>query len=77
MTFIFPDDKLDVRVPPTENDMRTELKWTIVEWLEKEERSQAYLARKANMSEEHLSRIMNGHCEPKESTEEKIMSVIK
>ena len=57
--------------------MRTELKWIIVEWLEKEERSQAYLARKANMSEEHLSRIMNGHCEPKESTEEKLMSVIK
>ncbi len=49
----------------------------IQDWLVQEERSQAYLARKANISQEQLSRIMNRKHKPNRNTESKILSVIK
>ena len=49
----------------------------IQDWLVQEERSQAYLARKANISQEQLSRIMNRKHKPNRNTENKILSVIK
>ncbi len=49
----------------------------IQDWLVQEERSQAYLARKANISQEQLSRIMNRKHKPNRNTENKILSIIK
>ena len=48
----------------------------IQDWLVQEERSQAYLARKANISQEQLSRIMNRKHKPNRKTVSKILSVI-
>ena len=49
----------------------------IKEWLEENERSQAWLARQSDISPENLNRIIKGHIEPKFSTMEKIYEVIK
>ena len=47
------------------------------DWLLQEERSQAYLARKAEVSPEQLNRILHDKHEPTERTVNKILSVIK
>ena len=49
----------------------------IQDWLVQEERSQAYLARKANISQEQISRIINRKHKTNRNTENKILSVIK
>ena len=36
----------------------------VEEWLEEEERTQTYLARRAHVSAEHLNRCLMGHSEP-------------
>lgn len=46
-------------------------------WLDNNERSQAWLARKSGVSPETLNRILQGHREPKISTLEKITTIIK
>ena len=57
--------------------MSYKVKWLIKDYLEKEERSQAWLARKSGISEEHISRLLNDKHEPREDTVEKILVVIK
>lgn len=57
--------------------MSYKVKWLIKDYLEKEERSQAWLARKSGVSEEHISRLLNDKHEPREDTVEKILVVIK
>jgi len=54
-----------------------DIKNKIKEWIASEERSQAYLARKIGMSEEHISRLLNGKHKPHKTTVEKILEVIK
>ena len=54
-----------------------EIKNIIQDWLLQEERSQAYLARKAEVSPEQLNRILHDKHEPTERTVNKILSVIK
>lgn len=41
-----------------------ELRRTIMAWLEREERSQNFLARKAGLDSTYLSTILNGHRKP-------------
>ena len=53
------------------------IKNRIEDWLREEERSQAYLARKAEVSPEQLNRILHDKHEPTERTVNKILSVIK
>ena len=50
---------------------------TILDWLKDNERSQAWLARHAEISPEYLNRILNGVYEPSEKTMRKIHEVIK
>ena len=56
---------------------KEDVKNMIQEWLVQEERSQAYLARKAEVSPEQLNRILHDKHEPTERTVNKILSVIK
>jgi predicted transcriptional regulator len=51
--------------------------YEIKEWLIKNERSQAWLARHSGVSPENLNRILQGHIEPRWGTIEKIFTVIK
>ena len=51
--------------------------YVIKEWLIENERSQAWLAKKAEVSPENLNRILQGHIEPRWRTMEKIFTVIK
>ena len=53
-----------------------DIKNKIRAWIASEERSQAYLARKVGMSEEHISRLLNGKHKPHKATVEKILEVI-
>jgi transcriptional regulator with XRE-family HTH domain len=53
-----------------------DIKNKIREWIASEERSQAYLARKIGMSEEHISRLLNGRHKPNKSTVDKILELI-
>ena len=50
---------------------------TILDWLKENERSQAWLARHAEISPEYLNRILNGVYEPSDKTMRKIYEVIK
>ena len=50
---------------------------TILDWLKENERSQAWLARHADISPEYLNRILNGVYEPSDKTMKKIYEVIK
>mgnify|MGYP003153288262 CR=1 FL=1 len=52
------------------------IKNRIEDWLREEERSQAYLARKAEVSPEQLNRILHDKHEPTERTVNKLLSVI-
>lgn len=56
---------------------KEDIKNIIQDWLLQEERSQAYLARKAEVSPEQLNRILHDKHEPTERTVNKILSVIK
>ncbi len=56
---------------------KEDVKNMIQEWLVQEERSQAYLARKAEVSPEQLNRILHDKHEPTERTVNKLLSVIK
>ena len=56
---------------------KEDIKNIIQDWLLQEERSQAYLARKAEVSPEQLNRILHDKHEPTERTVIKILSVIK
>ena len=56
---------------------KEDVKNMILEWLVQEERSQAYLARKAEVSPEQLNRILHDKHEPTERTVNKLLSVIK
>ena len=56
---------------------KEDIKNRIEEWLAQEERSQAYLARKAEVSPEQLNRILHDKHEPTERTINKLLSVIK
>ena len=56
---------------------KEDIKNIIQDWLLQEERSQAYLARKADVSPEQLNRILHDKHEPTERTVNKILSVIK
>ena len=56
---------------------KEDIKNIIQDWLLQEERSQAYLARKAEVSPERLNRILHDKHEPTERTVNKILSVIK
>ncbi len=55
---------------------KEDIKIRIQEWLLQEERSQAYLARKAEVSPEQLNRILHDKHEPTERTVNKLLSVI-
>ena len=55
---------------------KRDIKNIIQEWLREEERSQAYLARKAEVSPEQLNRILHDKHEPTERTVNKLLSVI-
>jgi len=48
----------------------------VLAWLEETERSQAYLARKADIRPETMSRILNDQ-EPSDRTKRKIVEAIK
>ena len=52
------------------------IKNKIEDWLAQEERSQAYLARKAKISPEQLNRILHNRHEPTDRTVNKLLSVI-
>ena len=56
---------------------KEDIKNIIQDWLLQEDRSQAYLARKAEVSPEQLNRILHDKHEPTERTVNKILSVIK
>ena len=56
---------------------KEDVKNMIQEWLVQEERSQSYLARKAEVSPEQLNRILHDKHEPTERTVNKLLSVIK
>ena len=56
---------------------KEDVKNMIQEWLVQEARSQAYLARKAEVSPEQLNRILHDKHEPTERTVNKLLSVIK
>ena len=56
---------------------KEDIKNKIEEWLAQEERSQAYLARKAKISPEQLNRILHNRHEPTDRTVSKLLSVIK
>ena len=56
--------------------VKENIKKKIQEWLLEEERSQAYLARKAEVSPEQLNRILHDRHEPTERTVNKLLSVI-
>lgn len=49
----------------------------ILDWLKDNERSQAWLARKADISPEYLNRVLNGVYEPSDKMMRKINKVIK
>ena len=49
----------------------------ILDWLKDNERSQAWLARKADISPEYLNRVLRGLYEPSDKMMRKISKVIK
>ena len=48
----------------------------VKEWLEREERDQAYLARHAEISEAHISNLMTGKAQPSLDTLRKLEEVM-
>ena len=49
----------------------------VLDWLKENERSQAWLARKADISPEYLNRVLKGVYEPSDKMMRKINKVIK
>lgn len=49
----------------------------VLDWLKDNERSQAWLARKADISPEYLNRVLRGLYEPSDKMMRKISKVIK
>ena len=49
----------------------------VLDWLKENERSQAWLARKADISPEYLNRVLRGLYEPSDKMMRKISNVIK